>query len=679
MQGGIVKTSAQPKALTYTPDGWQDLAIGWERNMQRVGTVRNFTVPLGFVMDGAQILRHLLYTQNIEKKVYLLIQKLEYEEVNGKYQFIYRYFYRGELDLKTLEDGDSKVTVSIAEGGLAKMVKANEGTVNEYDLVESVRVKMDGIFLYESGSFLVPDMELENKNFLGNVVLPVSFLNKEGESSGVAYFTQSLDSTNNGTTYAASSENYALAVAESQEGDIAFDITGAIRFTVTANPIGGVFVGYCRTSLGRTPPGVSTPQPQPASNTYEVTYNIQNFTMSPGEKLFFFASYGSVSVPSAIGMKINILENAQLKVTYKNRYRTTFVKAYLPTTLYELLTESVTGKRANALSTLLEANKNLAITCGDAIRGIEGAKVKTSLTQFLDTFRVILAAGFGIENQKLRLEAFSHFLDESNPVYLGEAKDLKVNRTTDLFANTLKVGYNEKSIDDVNGKAEFNNTHLYSSPITSLAKELTLISPYNAQPYAIELARINLAGKTTTDNSSDNEVFLLNIDYDNPQTDADGIYYNLKRGDFLFTVTGVPDPATIFNVLDLTPKRIAYKHQSWLNSIFQGFQGEKLPFKTTEKNSAVITYLGNEVITEKADILIGSSRLFLPYYVEFDIQVPVNLVEILEANPNTCFSFSWNGKIEKGFLIKAAIAPNTNKEQSFKLLLAPSTNLNHFL
>src|SRR5687768_12774755 len=100
--------------LTFTPDGWQDIAIAWERDMKTVGLVRTFSVPLGFVLDAATILRHLFYGDSIERKVYLLIKRLNtVVDIPGKtFQHQYNNYYRGELDLSTLTDSEHKVTVS---------------------------------------------------------------------------------------------------------------------------------------------------------------------------------------------------------------------------------------------------------------------------------------------------------------------------------------------------------------------------------------------------------------------------------------------------------------------------------------------------------------------------------------------------------------------------------------
>jgi hypothetical protein len=66
-------------------------------------------------------------------------------------------------------------------------------------------------------------------------------------------------------------------------------------------------------------------------------------------------------------------------------------------------------------------------------------------------------------------------------------------------------------------------------------------------------------------------------------------------------------------------------------------------------------------------------------YFEFDTEVPINLAELLEANPNRCFSFEHEGEVYLGFSIKAGIAPNDLKEQAYKLISVPTNNLSKLI
>ena len=727
INNGLVQTTAAKKQLLYTPDGWQDIAIGWERNILRVGTVRNFSLPLGFVLDGAQILRDIMYTKSIEEKIYLLITKLDLVIDATTYKYLYNYFYKGELDLSTLRDDDTKMTVNIMEGGLSKLLKANEGTVYEFPMnaPETILVKMDGIALYLKHTWL-----LIESTVLNNVVPGLSFVNSDGQAAGTAAVTVDegpLDAERYFFTTSIAITGINLKTTIIARNPMDADITLVIKNqagVVVATLVSGTYSNTAFTSI-----------------PVDVTFNS-----NAGDKFFL-----QVTSPGFVEFK-----EATLSANFSSTYPTTYIKAYKPTDLYPKIIEKITGKATDAKSDLLATKDHLVYTSGDAIRGIPTAKLKTNLNNFFEDAKVRYAAGLGIESGKIAIETYEHFLDETNPIDLGNAKDLKVTLAADLMHNTVKVGYTEKNIDDVNGKYSFNNSHLYSSPLTKVVKELSLISPYTSDPYVIELTRINLEGKTTTDNSKDNEVFILNVkEVDNMfaanlniftlvsvpiiiVTGADAQYnsfqgggkftiagslYNNKTftvigkgaldgtgGGFTLIVmepviqeslltqaanititgyelnrpayimlTGVPDPDSIFNIEELTPKRILKVQEKWINSIFYHFPGEELKFQTTEKNADLYTVLGNDIFWENANFQIGNERLFLPFYFEFDTEVPIDLVSLLETNPNRCFSFNWNDKTFTGFLMKAGIAPNTNKEQAFKLLAAPSNNIQNLI
>jgi hypothetical protein len=738
MQNGVLKKVSQRTPLVYTPDGWQDLAIGWERDMTKIGIVRNFSIPLGFVEDGAEILRNIIYKENIEAKVYLIIQKLNVTYGGGFYKYGYEFFYKGEIDLSTLKDQETKVTVSIAEGGLYKKMKANEGTVYEIpvDDPESISVKMDGILLSETANFLVPG-GIEGARL--SPVVPIVFLNKEGTAYGVAATSQEVDD----------SDSYFLLNGTAD--DVPVLIKGSVRFQPDDIAEQVIVTLYKQTAAGVvTIFQTDTFNPVTAGNYYQATYDL-TVTLGPNEHLAIRLIAPGFS--GGVGASV-IFAETTIKATYNTRYRETYARCLKPITLFKRLGAKIIGNEVNAASTLLEAHSNLVYTSGDAVRGIAGAKIKTHLNDFYQDNKVRYGAGIGLENNKIVIEDYLHFLNETDPIYLGQVKDLNVSVSTDLLHNTVKIGYTERTIDDVNGKLSFNNSHLYTTPISKVVKELSLISPYIADPYVIELTRINLEGKTTTDNSKDNDVIILNVEEEINSfvvTDfnagplsvfipgATGSLINIQGHDdkqplfyagVRINITGSPtndgpytiasvgevvpgsgfylsiiedmaledmDGATlsfstytlkretydvlegvspsVFNIEELTPKRIFANHEPWFNSIFNGFEGQEFVFQTTERNDKLKTVLGSETIIERSNYQIDTNKIFLPFYFEFDTEVPTDIVDTLEANPNKSFSFHWYDQLFIGFLVKAGIAPNTNKEQAYKLLAAPSNDL----
>jgi hypothetical protein len=688
LDNGVVNSHSQPMPLKNTPDGWRNIVITTERILAKYGMQRSFTTPMGFVNDGATILRDVVLRQNYERKLFFLIQRLSPEVDVSFFRLIYRYLYKGELDLSTFKDEETKVTCGIMEGGISKLIKAGEGTTFEIPFdSDAINVKMDGISLSQNAQYGIIPIEDTSSGFAnGNTDLKtqsISLVNKEGTASGIALFDQTneqIDGSISTLEYMAGSDNH-WAINNSGS-TINLHIKGKMKFKCTSKT-GTVHFSSDIKKNDDTQFIIFNNVTLVENTIYEQLFEF-TIPLGPGEKLFWFDFFNNSGGGLNLA-RIEYLETDIVALDYTSKKETTYIKAFKPYDLFRKLIERITGLSTDALSQVLQDESNLVITCGDAIRGVEEPKVKTSLSQFFEHCAVAHFAGSGIEGGKLVIEERGHFFNPNSPVDLGQAKDLKVTLATDIIANTVKIGWQEPQVDDVNGKYSFNGSHIRSSPVTRIVKELSAVSPYGADPYEQEIIRINLEGKKTTDSSSDNKVYVQNVDLLAPETvDGIGIVYPLKR--VIYDNQGDPDSfglhtPTVFNIEELTPARLLQKHGPWLRSIFYPFDLEKLKFQSTERNALLKTILGSETIQENADYTIGSlgTKLFLPFYFEFETVVPADLVTILEANPNQCFTFSWNGDTYKGFPMKISQAVNTEESQRFKLLAAPDTNLENLI
>lgn len=660
---GVVSKVSQPTPLPNTVDGWQDISIGWERNLNRFGIVRNFSLPLGFVKAANYILRTIALTGTVETGVFLLIKNLTLDLAAGTYRFIYRYFYKGELDLTTVELDDEKSTVQIMEGGLTKLLAANESTVYEFDLdtdPEAITVKTNGYVLRITANYaaIPQDITLNNDYFF-----PMAYLGSD----------QVTDPTIVHQTA------YYESLASSDPLD------DGENFFVRIDPVRiQSFRMYGEFKINNTA-GINRNFGFQIRSQTDVYYSSGTVSYAPGQHTIVFDQVitipGTTVVPQAFfiliipGQSSIDIERSEMFVQYDYRYIETDTKGFTPDVMLRKIVGRITGNEANAESTFFQSNKDIVITSGDELRQITGSKIKTSLKEFFESYNTWYNLGMGVEQKKIRIEAKSYlFNSTATPFHLGKAKKLKVSFASDLFFNVLKVGYQPQDVNEAWGRFEFNNTSSFTSPITKVVKEFLLISSYRADVSGIETTRINLEGKTTTDANTDNNVFALKIDIANPNIDGS---YNLLRVAY-DSMLGIPteSQATIFNV-ELSPKRILKTHGNWLRSILYGFETDKLRFQTTQKNRELRTVLAGVTIDEDADEIIGNlaAPLFKPYYIEFECQSPVGIVDALETNPNQPFSFEWEGETFVGFLIKAGIAPDSNKEQTIKLLAAPQTDI----
>lgn len=684
-QNGVIVPSLAKTPLTENPGGWQDIAIAWERKLEELGITRNFTAPLTFHFDGAQILREWFYNRSIEEKLYLLLMKRTLEWIpptpgmmpahQGHYHWHYKYFYRGEVDPTTIKHTYKEVTASVVEGGIVAKYKANKSTEYEipvYQDPETILVKMDGIILQERVNFLCVDGFSITPLFGTSHTIPFSFIIKEGDAPGVAVFSQNEEKITNFSDYFTQSTNYFLKVSDT----VTFRMRGTLKVRVTTNMTGYGFAFQLWKNNNTVLPSSGIAIGSTGTPTGDFAVDVDyTFTLHPNDAIFFIFRLSNLS--SGGDYAYEFLPDTNIYFSFQNTYKNTFIPVLKPSTVFKRLTAKMLNLNPlsnQTSSNLLAQNDGICLTSGDAIRGIAFPSIKTNLSDFTKFCKAVMASDIGIEDGKLIIEPYEHFLNTSDPTPLGEIRQLVVSEAQDQLVNTVSVGYPAQQIDDVNGRYSFNNTFTFTSGVTRATKELSLICPYIADPYVIELFRVEFDGKDTTDGRKDNTVMLLDVDLSTSYTDPTfGTYYKLKKDNTL-TVTSYPqfpDPASIFNI-GLSPKRLMLKQQRLIDALFFGFTGQSLKFSTTERNKTLQTVdAAGNVIDEDANFPITNNPLFIPKYFDFTTVVPANLPELMEADPNRFFTFTWKGTIYSGFALKAGISPSDNKEQAYKLIATP--------
>lgn len=735
----VVQYLGQPAALPQTPSAWFDIAIIWERNMNRYGNVRNLSLPLGFVLDGAQILRDGLYRSNIDRKLYLLIQRRVTEIDALFFRTFYKYLYKGELDFSTMKDeqGEPKVTINIQEGGVQKLWDANDTT--EYFIPfdeDAVNLYMDGVIFDRSAKFVAYG-EVDNAINTNTHALPVVFVNAEGTGQGIAFFSQQLeDIPLSVVAYVDDSGNY--SIINSGTVPVTFNYTGAFPFECIQSDVNAAYRIIMVKQDGVEITAYDTLAAMVAGTVYPGTIN-QAITLAPGERVFFLGRfYGFFT---GVGVAISFLESGSVTATFTSRAAATTVKAFKPYDLYRKLAEKL--GILSVSSVILQACTYL-VTSGDGLRGITAAGVKTTMAAFWKSYNIYLKAGIAVQNQVLVFESRDQFFTTGSSTDLGPAQNFTITPAKDLMFSSIKVGHREQSIDDVNGKFDFNGYQIYTSPITRDTKQIDLQSDYKAGPYEIEITRINNDGKTTTDANTDNDVYVIDgkeepliqtvlvsfiasgnyivfplspvivpgqmfrvtgsVSNDGVYTVTDVITSTVQQVSTDITITvseaavsvtieflsggvwilrrdivvtsGVPSPSTIFNVA-LSPHRLLLLHGPWLRGALSGYEPGKLIFQTGNRNNDLVA--GG--ITDNADVPINTlgAAMFAPWYFELETQVPVSLSDTLDTTPDKDFSGTWGNEAFEGFLIHAGLAPNTQAEQEYKLLAAPGTDITKFI
>lgn len=727
----VVTSLNKKTALPNNPIGAADISILWERNLTYWGIIRSFSLPLAFVTDGATILRNDYYKFNIDRKLFLLIKRFVCETDAVYYKKYYKQLYKGEIDFSSFEDEPEqrKVTVSLMEGGVNKLLKANENTQFTIPFDEdAVNVRLDGVYLYEKLNYQVMDYD----SYFDDNIMGVSYINNEGVAPGVSAFTVAPNQVNLTTYDFTEAIDYFFYTATS----IA-DINLKFPFTFRRQDglSGGTLQLCLKSNLGRNDI-LATQVNNPG------TINVDHtFTSSVNEKFFLTIEYINGTY---------IVSQSNLTISFKNKYVASYTKAFKPYDLYKKLCLKLGIAENLIISSLLQSSTYL-LASGDSVRGLSGSGIKTSLSAFFKAFHIYEGAAISIDKgiMSLDLRDDLFILDSITPaVELGEVKDFKLTPATDLLFSSIKVGHAEQNIDNVNGKYDFNGFHIYTTPIKSVSRQLDLQSPYKAGPYEIEITRINLEGKTTTDNSNDNDVFVLDcvtsgvvstftvllsfVSSGNyivfpsapkiapgtvfkvtGSTSNDGIYtvtaveddgitqtvhtdITISVAEFTISVTvdilsglvyeldrsvipdtgSVPDPDTIFNVR-LRPSELLKKHYRWIRSALYNYDTEIIKFESANRNKD----LKVAGIVDGRNIAISSmgSRIFIPDYMECTVKTPIDLSDDLEVNLNRCFAIINDGKRYTGFTFKAGLAPNSRATQVFKLLSSIENSRNDLI
>lgn len=690
VNNGVVQLSGVPKPLRYTPDGWQDKSIKYARNVTSMGMWRTFTTPLKYVKDAAFIVRNQLYKKGTEEKIYQVIHRLN-KKFGGAWS--YDFFYKGELDLTQVEDTDSSIQVNIMEGDLIKLFKANENTTYEIDIdvPDAVAVKMDGLDLHRSGSFAVVDgTEIKKSVYGTNFFLPVAFINSEGQSAGINFVAQALENvTGQPFDDKKNSDNILANADQFNTGPVQLNITGVLKFKCTVNDPGlGFrvrFLTNTQTIVNQNDYMIFEFGPSPG-NSYQFTIN-ETINLQPGEKLHLEGIFFG-GITGSIDIGIEFLEGSDLSISYVNRYRTTYIKGLRPLYVAQKLLDKITGGGYSVSSSYLSNEwENLIITSGDGIRaydnsgslitGFKPPKIKISWADFYDSYNVPCNLSQGIRSQALFIEKKEAVFQPTIQQNMGEVTGLGITTAKDFQYNVVKIGYPNTDTNDLNGKDEFNVTYTYTSPITRVNKSLDLVSKVIASMYEIEITRINLDGKPTTDDDNDNRLFFIHVEK-TPTSGVVGepaVYYKLLRNTYT-SISGLISPSTAFN-LELHPELCLYRHGNFLRSVFYWQDAKNLVYQTSDKNGNVVVMNGSTTYIGNKNIRIGSlaAPLFIPLTFKFKSPMPDDFITTMDNGPDGTFSFTYDGVPYYGFPMDVGIQPANRPAQESTLLCSPQTDL----
>jgi hypothetical protein len=544
-------TSGQQIPLEHSYDGWEDVTVGYDRDMKRKGAIRSFSFDLKFVKDGAKIIRNIIYRLGFEWKLFFLLtlRTQIFDNVGMEFKDYHTRFYRGRVELSSAMDEEDSITVKCTEPGLAALIKANENTKYEFDLAdpEAVVVNFEGVPLADVANFFVPE---EGNLISGDHLIGCGMSSREGGAPGFAghdVLVQSVpgDLTTHPDYLFDTTQDVPELEIDGELNFISGDLFGSPEFTIKLKSSKGAEVILAD--------NISVDLNVPKKVTFS-----EVFPSTENER-WFFISEGATGT-------VRYLES-RFTIRFKSTYKNTVVPFFRPYVLIDKLLEKIAGKRGLLVSTLLQTPffSNYALTSGDGLRSLPGAKVKISLNEALDIYAVAADAGTNIKGEKFYIENSAFFFPPTvNPIPLNDVTKVKITPAKSLLGNKVVIGWKEAQVEGQNGKFSFNNTHEYSTPSESDPNELKFVANCIADPFAIENTRINFEGQTTTDTAKDNDLFMVHIEQSNTtavlENDAtlNGQIYNIS-GQVMFDEYSGDEFALSPSKLSLTYKGSAAK------------------------------------------------------------------------------------------------------------------------
>lgn len=548
---------AEQDLTIESPNGWQDMVLGFDKNQESQGFNRGFSFPAKLIDDAAYIVRSLWNTplgQGIETPLTMTVLKYNNNPAVGDAQ--YELYWSGRLDMFNPEDDVAEgFKVNMLEGGVMQTVKAMENIVFELpcdgSIVQNIQVYMDGMYVEDTAYFEFIPM---SGVFAGDNPIATQQTDQDGDSFGTQLGDQQYQQA--ATGYFQTSGNYSVSFQQPTIVKISGSITvrpfnsanpahfGLWMATTLTVPVAGgqsnttnLVPGY---QQGNNP-GATVEIWQPTTFTFEKTVNL---AANEGLFLMWFNEFADHNI---------VIMAGSFQMQYNTKPNDTFVWGM---TLFDVITLIVqemctlstrTFQPVNFafVSTLLESRKDLVITCGDALRASGdpnyqkfynaiqnnpnfpninefysyGPVLKISLKQAYDIAKTILMAAMGNQqlpgqNESLFIEAMGYVYNPNADTFdLGEVSGLKMSVQKDFLYNIIEIGYDIGEFDQKSAKFEWNGKATWQLPFKSFTgKTLQILCPAMASAYKMERLRSGLDDTSITRNDGDSTLFVLNID-----------------------------------------------------------------------------------------------------------------------------------------------------------------------
>ena len=723
VSSGVVSstTTKDGSELEFSPTNWDDIEKAWSRSRSMHGIINKLSNEYQFWGDGGKILKYLIFTYGYDVKARLLV------EIRKDSDWLYETFSDNDIKLSIPKTDIDGVSVELFDTGMASDFMANLDTPYEIPLTGSdvVTVEHEGTQVIGRYNYRYGAGQLAAKHF--GEVTPggaangeyLSFLLTPLPSEGLRPIA--AENQNGFLNMGEHFQNtfYIGAGGESQQYEN-FNLAVYDRIDdVKVNFKASFYCRYLGLSSGNCffiVDAIVAKKLQPF-RTRQRVYTGSTFTLGFGdirgenidvsginighieEDEFLYLCVAVMSnkaliAPPADDFRVGTFEPKSSKVSIEFKFQN--VKSDVDGFRLYKLAEKTVDKFADGKygSTPFSSNflsnpsswingtypYRTIITNGNALKGVSDSIFKVTMKDIIDDVQSNYALGVGVNGNQLQIEPINTFYDDSTLIAdLGELTDVEITPTNDI-ATLLIFGHKFDNDNDIlNGSFDYNTKSTFKSPnITNLDSKKEYVSSIVSSIYNIERLRVSEAGKDTTGNKVNEDLYKLGV----VDTAVGGKYklnYAPPTYGSIFSAVGTLENP--YNV-EFSPKNMYLRLKNIINSNAYPSTSE-IAFQKSERYSGMKT-LYYDINTSSYTSLLdedegfspdGTGLIWLPFEIKCKAIYPMNLDALLTANPYGKFKGTYKGVEIHFFLNEAKQKPSNQNNFDMEGVLTPSTNI----
>lgn len=641
-------------------DNWKELELILKRDGTS-GIIHQVSFPFEFVLEAYDIVKDIFETYKYravaDMYVYIRKDNWAYEDKHYGDPLILN------LDFISYEKSDTKIEVDTKKTSLYDALKARRKIM--YDIPVSGiketkpwnfnRIELEGSIVYQI------DSNVEIGFLSDEIQRTIGITHKEAETPVEDFIYTNTVADN-------ADVDESTFFMEKPEGtsstflNVDVDIKGKLEVTVGIQEV-HLSLTYFWEEADDTSKAIAYRRfINNGNNVIDIDFvtNVRDKKINAGDKLYLVVIYSGLQPPFLGKLTLD----GTIGITYRAIRNPITIDLISPETLLRSLVNKITeteGVYQAEIEDFNEDSNNLImIAAAESIRGIEGtetsegAMVHTSFHNFLTWMNT-----FGYEqniegNVLIFKKREKSFRNDLVALELGENEcaGLKELVNTEYLFTGVKIGYEKKEYENVNGRFEFNGEHNYSTDLTVIENVIELISPYRADSYGIEFLAWN-RDKNSTDDKSDKDIFLVNV---KERTASFETVENVLSGNILQPIFSDKGYTSPFNG-NLNPLNLVA-----LNAGLIGVSVERLTFTSSDSNAEVI--INNQRLDSDYDIPEGKG-LFEPVIYDIASRNIHNLP--LGDDRNGIIRFAYQGEVYEGFIDEIAKNPAWETETTWML------------